>query len=193
MALMNAYGFFTLPDTPLLFFTALFLWSYKKFIDNRSLSTALFMGVVMACLMYSKYHAVLVIFFVLMSNLRLVLDKYAWLAVIVSLLCYSPHFLWLYENDFISINYHLYERPNDAYSFTKYTLGFFVNLIALFGLTFPWMYYALFKTRASDKFLQGAGLLDLRHDPFLFHLEFQPTYTDPVAHNNFYSVGDIDL
>ena len=32
--LMNAYGFLTLPDTPLLFFTALFLWLYKRFLEN---------------------------------------------------------------------------------------------------------------------------------------------------------------
>src|SRR5690606_28912474 len=56
--LMNAYGFLTLPDTPLLFFTALFLWLYKQFLKKPSLGTTLLLGVVMACLMYSKYHAV---------------------------------------------------------------------------------------------------------------------------------------
>ena len=32
MVLFNAYGFLTLPDTPLLFFAALFLWLYKRFL-----------------------------------------------------------------------------------------------------------------------------------------------------------------
>ena len=159
MTLMNAYGFFTLPDTPLLFFTALFLWFYKRFLNNGNLVNAFLLGVVMACLMYSKYHAVLVIFFVLLSNLGLLKNKYAWLAVVVSLLCYSPHFLWLYENDFVSIQYHLFERPNDAYNFSKYTLGFFVNLVALFGLTFPWIYYALFKTKINNKFTRALVFL----------------------------------
>jgi hypothetical protein len=159
MTLMNAYGFFTLPDTPLLFFTALFLCVYKRFLRDRSLVTALILGFVMACLMYSKYHAVLIIFIVLLSNIKLLTDKFAWAAVIVSLLCYSPHFLWLYENDFVSIKYHLFERPNDAYNFSKYTLGFFVNLVALFGLTFPWVYYALFKTKVSDKFTRALVFL----------------------------------
>ncbi len=166
MTLLNAYGFFTLPDTPLLFFTALFLLIYKRFIQNPSYLWGVVLGVVMAALMYSKYHAVLVILFVLLSNLRLVANKFAWLAVIVALFCYIPHFVWLYENDFVSIKYHLYERPNGAYNFEKYTLGFLINLVAIFGLTFPWIYKALFKTKSSDLFVKA--LLYLTYGVLLF-------------------------
>jgi hypothetical protein len=166
MTLMNAYGFFTLPDTPLLFFTALFLLIYKRFIQDPSYLWGAVLGVVMAALMYSKYHAVLVILFVLLSNLRLVTSKFAWLAVMVALLCYIPHFLWLYENNFVSIRYHLYERPNGAYDFEKYTLGFLINLVAIFGLTFPWIYKALFKTRSSNLFVKA--LLYLTYGVLIF-------------------------
>ena len=166
MTLLNAYGFFTLPDTPLLFFTALFLLLYKYFVKSPSIGLSFVLGLTMAALMYSKYHAVLVILFVLLSNLRLVLNKYAWLAVFIALLSYIPHFLWLYENDFVSIKYHLFERPNAAYSFTKYTLGFLVNLVAIFGLTFPWVYKALFKTRSQDYFTKA--LLYLTYGVLIF-------------------------
>lgn len=152
MTLIHAYGFLTLPDTPLLFFTALFLLIYKKFLKAPSIGISILLGFVMAALMYSKYHAVLVILFVLMSNLRLVFNRYAWLSVLIALICYTPHFIWLIDNDFVSIKYHLFERPNRAYEFGDFTLGFFVNLIVLFGLTFPWIYRALLKTKKSDKF-----------------------------------------
>ncbi|CAM4296101.1 glycosyltransferase family 39 protein [Zobellia roscoffensis] len=155
MTLLNAYGFFTLPDTPLLFFTALLLYVYKRFIESPDVLWGIIMGVTMAGLMYSKYHAALVIIFILLSNLKLVLNKYAWLSVCIALLCYVPHFIWLYDNDFVTINYHLFDRPNDPYNFTKYTLGFFVNLVAIFGLTFPWIYWGLFKTKANDKFTRA--------------------------------------
>lgn len=155
MTLMNAYGFFTLPDTPLLFFTALFLYLYKKFIDAPSVPLSIALGIVMAALMYSKYHAVLVIVFVLLSNVKLVFNKYAWLAVVTALLCYTPHFIWLFQNDFVSIKYHISERPNRGYEFGDFTLGFFVNLIALFGFTFPWIYKALFKTKSTDRFTKA--------------------------------------
>ncbi|EAQ99893.1 ArnT family glycosyltransferase [Maribacter sp. HTCC2170] len=166
MTLLNAYGFFTLPDTPLLFFTALFLLVYKHFLKAPSILLAIGLGLTMAALMYSKYHAVLVIFFVLLSNLKLVFNKYAWVAVITSLLCYTPHFIWLYENDFVSIKYHLFERPNAAYDINKYTLGFLVNLIAIFGLTFPFIYYSLFKIRSKGLFTRA--LLFLTYGVLIF-------------------------
>ncbi len=152
ITLINAYGFLTLPDTPLLFFTALFLLIYKKFLKSPSIGLSVLLGLVIAALMYSKYNAVLVILLVLMSNLRLVFNKYAWLSVLIALICYTPHFIWLIDNDFVSIKYHLFERPNRAYEFADFTLAFFVNLIVLFGLTFPWIYRALLKTKRSDKF-----------------------------------------
>ncbi|MFS4415964.1 glycosyltransferase family 39 protein [Maribacter sp. 2307ULW6-5] len=159
MTLLNAYGFMTLPDTPLLFFTACFLWAYKRFLKAPGAGIALLLGLVMAALMYSKYHAVLVIVFVLLSNVGLLTNKWAWMAVLVALTAYLPHFHWLYENDFVSINYHLYERPNDAYNFEKYTLGFLVNLIALFGLTFPLVYRALWGSRQKDLFTKALRYL----------------------------------
>ncbi|TDQ33209.1 ArnT family glycosyltransferase [Zeaxanthinibacter enoshimensis] len=166
MTLLNAYGFFTLPDTPLLFFTALFLWLYKKFLAKDTLFLALCLGVVMAALMYSKYHAVLVIGFVLLSNLRLLKNGKAWMAVVIALLCYSPHFFWLYENNFVSLEYHLYERPNRAYDFNDFTLGYFINLVALFGLTFPWIYRSLFKSKSTDLF--NKALLYLVYGVLIF-------------------------
>ncbi|MBT8322994.1 MAG: glycosyltransferase family 39 protein [Eudoraea sp.] len=168
MTLLHAYGFLMLPDTPLLFFTALFLWLYKRFLDKPGIWISLALGLAMAALMYSKYHAVLVILFVLISNIRLVLNPYAWLAVAIALAAYFPHFYWLYEQDFISVNYHLFERPNRAYEFGDFTLGYFLNLIVLFGFTFPWMYLALFKTKINDQFTRA--LVVLTYGVLLFFL-----------------------
>lgn len=150
--LMNAYGFLTLPDTPLLFFTALFLWLYKRFLKDPSILTTVLLGLVMAALMYSKYHAVLVILFVFLSNIKLIFNPKAWLAVVLALICYIPHFVWLYQNDFVSITFHLYERPNQAYSFEGFTLGYFLNLIVIIGLLFYWVYASFFKFKATDTF-----------------------------------------
>jgi len=166
MTLLNAYGFFTLPDTPLLFFTTVFLYAYKKFIISPSVIIAIVLGLTMSALMYSKYHAVLLIVFVLLSNLKLLTNKFAWLAVFVALLGYVPHFLWLYDNDFVSIQYHLFERPNRAYDFNDFTVGFFLNLLALFGLTFFWIYKALLKTKSNNLF--NRSLLFLTYGTLIF-------------------------
>lgn len=150
--LLNAYGFLMLPDTPLLFFTALFLWLYKHFLQHATIGISVALGIVMAALLYSKYHGVLVILFVLLSNITLVKSRKAWLALAVALLCYTPHLVWLYQNDFVSIRYHLFDRPNQAYSFEKFTLRYFLNLLAVAGLLFYWTAKSLLTYRATDKF-----------------------------------------
>lgn len=177
--LMNAYGFLTLPDTSLLFFTALFLWLYKRFLKDEGIVTAIYLGLVMAALMYSKYHAVLVILFVFLSNYKLIFNKKAWLAVVLALICYIPHFVWLYQNDFVSITFHLYERPNQAYQFDEFTLGYFLNIVAIIGLLFYWIYRALFKFKITDKF--SKALVYLVYGVLIFFLFL--VLTDGYRHN----------
>jgi hypothetical protein len=144
MTLLNAYGFFTLPDTPLLFFTALLFYLLKSFFKGPNWGLSIALGLVMAALMYSKYHAVLVIVGVLVGVPSLLKNKYAWVAVGVSLVAYSPHLYWLYSNEFVSVAYHLFERPNRAYDFFDFGLGYFINLAAIFGFCFPFIYKSLF-------------------------------------------------
>ncbi|WP_086475859.1 ArnT family glycosyltransferase [Arenibacter amylolyticus] len=172
VTLMHAYGFLTLPDTPLLFFTTLFLLAYKRFITNNTLLNTVFLGLVMAAMMYSKYHGFLVIIFVLLSNIKLVFNRNAWLSVVISLICYLPHFLWLVQNDFISLGYHLSDRPNSPYKFADFTLGYIVNLMALFGLLFPWVYYALATTKIGDRFNRALVFLTYGFIGFFFISSF---------------------
>lgn len=152
IVLIHAYGFLSLPDTPLIFFTALFLLAYQKFLLKPNAIKAVFLGLLMGALMYSKYHAALVILGVVVSNPALLKDKLAWLALSVGIISYFPHLFWLYEHDFISIRYHFLERPNQRYSFDGFTLGYLLNLLALFGLTFPWVYTGLLQFRPKDRF-----------------------------------------
>lgn len=172
VTLLNAYGFFTLPDTPLLFFLALFLWTYGNFVRDANWQWSLLLGFCMAMMMYSKYHAALIIIFVLLSNISLIRNKFAWLALFISLLLYSPHLYWLYENDFISVVYHIYERPNRAYEFGDFTAGFFINLIVLFGLTFPWMYRALYLSKNHDLFTKALTFITYGFIIFFFISSF---------------------
>lgn len=173
MPLLNAYGFLILPDTPLLFFTALFLYWYKKFLQGPSVLIATVLGLSMAALMYSKYHAVLVIVFVLLSNWRLLLNRYAWLAVFISILAYIPHIMWLAQYDFVTIRYHLFDRPNHAYGFSEFTLGYLLNLVIVFGLAFFWFYWALFNSlRNKDAFTKALTYLGLGVILFFFVSSF---------------------
>lgn len=173
MTLLQAYGFFSLPDTALLFFTALFLLLYRAFLREPGWGVAILLGICMAALMYSKYHAALVILLVLASNLKLLKNRFAWVALGISLVCYLPHLLWLYDHDFVSVRFHLFERPNQPYSFTKLTLGYFLNLLALFGFTFPFAYRALLQTKSRNRFEKALLYLTYGFLIFFFLSSFQ--------------------
>ena len=144
VALFNAYGFFMLPDTPLLFFSALFLFAYKRFLQYPGIRFVLLLGFSMAAMMYSKYHAILLIAFVLVSNPKIFLSYRFWMATVFALLLYTPHLYWLYETDFASLKYHLSGRANSYYRI-KFTLDYILNALIVWGFSFPLIYWALYK------------------------------------------------
>ena len=110
LAMFSVYGFITTPDAPLLFFTALFFYLYKRYLVKPTWPFALAIGVTLAAMLYSKYMAVLVAGFVLLSNLKLLKDKKLWTAILLAALLFVPHLLWQIHNGFPSFQYHLADR-----------------------------------------------------------------------------------
>ncbi|NOQ92245.1 MAG: hypothetical protein GQ552_05950 [Flavobacteriaceae bacterium] len=152
MALLNVYGFITTPDTPLLLFVALFLYAYKLFLKNENSFNILFLGFSMAAMLYSKYHGILVIFFIVLSNFSLLKNKKFWYAAIFGFVLFVPHLYWQYLNDFPSIRYHLFERGKASTYRIMDSVMHIVNQIVIVGLTFPIIYYAFFKQKIISKF-----------------------------------------
>ncbi len=151
MAFFNVYGFITTPDTPLLLFVALFLLSYKQFLENESWINILLLGFSMSAMLYSKYHGILVIFFVVLSNFSLLKNKKFWIAGLFAIVLFIPHLYWQYINDFPTFKYHLFERTKKGFKI-EYSLMHLVNQIAIVGITFPLIYYSLFKYKSKNKF-----------------------------------------
>ena len=145
------FGFIMTPDAPLLFFTALFLLAYKRFLKNESLVNILFLGFTMAAMLYSKYHGILVIGFVVISHWKLLKNPRFWMAGLFGLVLFLPHLNWQYQNDFPTFKYHLKERGKKPYSILN-NLTHLVNMIAVVGLTFPVVYYAFFKQKSKSAF-----------------------------------------
>lgn len=71
--LLQLYGFMAVPDAPLMMFTVMFFWAYRRFCRDNSLVSALLMGMSVALLGYSKYHGVLVVGLALLANPKLFL------------------------------------------------------------------------------------------------------------------------
>lgn len=111
---LNVAGFLALPDIPLVFFTSLFFLVLKRFLAEDRMIQALGLGVIIALMMYSKYHALLIIFFTILSDWKLILRKTFWVIVAVAVILYLPHIIWQFKNNFVSFQYHLVSR-NDPF------------------------------------------------------------------------------
>lgn len=151
------YGFITTPDAPLLFFTALFFLLYKRYVKRPNWQLAIFLGVTIAAMLYSKYMAILVVFFVILSNLRLLKDPKILFAGFLALMLFIPHILWQINHDFPSLQYHLMQR-NTAFKF-QYTLEYLpLQLLVFNPLCLFFAFYFCWKNRNTrDKFLRASG------------------------------------
>jgi hypothetical protein len=156
--MFQAYGWVTTPDSPLLFFAALFLYAYKRFLKSESLPNVLFLALSMAGMTYSKYHAVLIIGLVMLSNIRLLTRGRIWMAGLLALLLLTPHIYWQVANDFPSFQYHLSDRSR---SFRWiYLLEYLPNQLLVFNpFTFGAVVYVLAKYKPEDVFERGLYFL----------------------------------
>ncbi len=151
MVMFQAYGFVTTPDVPLLFFSVLFLLFYKKFLQNESWINTLMLAVSMSGMIYSKYHAGLIIGLVILSNLKLLTRYKFWIAGALALISFMPHVCWQISMDFPSLQYHLNDRSNPFE--WKYWLEYIPNQLVVFNpFVFGAMVYIFIKYRAKDLF-----------------------------------------
>ena len=133
-------GFLAIPDNPLLLFVLLFLLLYKKFLEKAGWLNSVLLGIVIAAMIYSKYHAFLVIGFTLLSNLKLFKNKFFYLVVLVSVILVFPHAMWQIDNDFPTFKYHLIERakPFQLSYILPYLAGILLVTGPLSGILIFW-------------------------------------------------------
>lgn len=110
--LFNYITFIAFPDTPLIAFSIICLYAYKRMISRNDLFASLLFGISIALMLYSKYHAVIFVFFILLSNLSLLRNKYFYISIFLAGVLFIPHLVWQYQNDFPSFQYHLYGRAS---------------------------------------------------------------------------------
>jgi hypothetical protein len=156
--MFQAYGFITTPDVPFLFFTALFLIGYKKFLQRESWGNTCLLAVAMSGMIYSKYHAVPVIGFILLSNLRLLTRYKFWLAGLFAIVLLIPHIYWQIATDFPSFKYHLSDRSRNFR--WSYFFEYLPNQLAVFNpFTFAAAVYIFIKYKPKEVFDRGLYFL----------------------------------
>ena len=105
-------GCLILPDAGLCFFFVLFLLTYKHYLKCDSISNSLLLSLAIAGMVYSKYHAVLILFFTVLANIKLLYKRSFWLVALCSVALLLPHFYWQFQNDFPSILFHVDARTS---------------------------------------------------------------------------------
>jgi 4-amino-4-deoxy-L-arabinose transferase-like glycosyltransferase len=132
MAVLQLGSFMALPDIPLMLFTALFFLIYRQYLRRADFLTTILMGLVIALMMYSKYQSVLIVFFTLISNPRLLLKKQTYLVALIALACLLPHLNWQQKHGFISLQYQMERNSGNSYQFV-YTLEYLIGQILFAG------------------------------------------------------------
>lgn len=138
LALAQIGGMLAVPDTPLMFFVALFFYLYRRFINNMSIINSLLLGLSIALMFYTKYHAMLIVLFTVLSNLRLFRHYQTYLAAIFSLILFIPHIYWQHINGYPSVLFHLFERNASEYDF-KVTIEYIIGQILMPGPIMGWL------------------------------------------------------
>jgi hypothetical protein len=166
-------GMFAIPDFPLLFFTALFFYLYKKYLEESSGLIIILLSITISLLLLSKYHGILVIGFTVLSNLKLFTKRSFWIIIVLTTVLLIPHFHWQVVNDFPSTRFHLFERSSKPYSISytleylaaqPFILGPFIGLLLLYiGITF----------RPQDAFERSLKFLIIGTYVFFFLMTFK--------------------
>ncbi|WP_163629560.1 glycosyltransferase family 39 protein [Paludibacter sp. 221] len=184
MIMFASYGFVTAPDVPLLFFATLFLYAYQRFLQKDSWVNALLLCISMTGMIYSKYHAFIIIGFVVLSNFKLLANFKAWVAVVFTAVLLIPHIMWQADMDFITFRYHLVGR-NFGFQWDEF-LGHFPNQLVMFNpLTLGALIYVLVKFRPKDLFERALFFQIIGFQVLFFLMTFkgyvQPHWTVPTT------------
>jgi hypothetical protein len=150
--LASVSGLLAIPDTPLLFMTAVYCWMLKKYLVKDEFSYSLGLGLIIALLLYAKYHGILLIFFTLLAVPKIFLRRSFYLVTIVAIIGFFPHLFWQYKHDFSTLRYHFIERPSSAFSISRVIeyLGLQVGLAGLFVGPITW--FIIFKHQPKNEF-----------------------------------------
>src|SRR6187402_1904124 len=153
--IIHIYGFTTTPDAPLFFFTVVFYYLYQKYAENDTWLLAPLLGAVVACLLYSKYHGILLVGLTLASNIKLLKRPTFWGIAVFALVLFVPHVLWQVQHQFPSIKYHLYERSATHYDPSN-TYTYIPGQLLMAGPFIGWfLYYSAFKVSIKDSFIRA--------------------------------------
>ena len=146
---LHVIAFFAAPDAPLFFMAAVFWWAYQKYLETDSWQRSIILAIVIALMLYSKYHGAMIVFFTVLSNPALWRKRSFWLTAGMAFVFFLPHLFWLFQDGFGTFLFHLGDR-NPGPWYPGRTLEFILGFVLLAG---PFAAFFLIPalTRKSDR------------------------------------------
>ena len=153
--IFHIYAFVATPDGPLFFFTSLFFYAYRRYLQADNWKNCVLLTVGIVGMLYSKYHGVLPLLFVFLSNPKLIFKTSAWSVIVCVAIALLPHVYWQYSHDWPSLRYHLSDRVASAYRISK-TTNYIIGQLLVWGpvTTIP-AFFCIFKMRNKDPYLKA--------------------------------------
>jgi hypothetical protein len=150
--LASLAGLFALPDMPLLFMTCLYCAILKRYLENEDTFSIIGLSSVIAILLYSKYHGILLVFFTLLAVPSLLKKKSFYVIATLSILLFLPHVIWQYDHNFSTLRYHFLERPKVDFSL-KRLLEYSLAQVFLAGLFVgPVIWWSILKNKQKSDY-----------------------------------------
>ncbi len=170
--LTHAGVFMAVPDSPLIFFTLVFLVLLRDYLKEDTLLTAVGLGIIAAALMYSKYHAIILIGSVLLAAPKLLLRKSFWITSVTGIVIFLPHILWQFDHDMVSFKYHWIVRNKATWTpdlIANY-LGIQLILLGPVGLVLIWQ---IARSKMQNEFQRVLIFIIVGFFGFFFFLSFK--------------------
>ncbi|QMU66424.1 MAG: hypothetical protein GKR88_20460 [Flavobacteriaceae bacterium] len=147
LPLFNYVSFILFPDTALIGISAVLIFSYNQFLIKNDIKSALILGSLFGIALLCKYHAILIIFSIVLSNLRLLKNTFFYVSLLLAFFIFLPHFIWQYHHDFITFKYHLIGR-NSSFKI-NYFFEYLASQIGIIGIG---IVITPFLFKSSDQF-----------------------------------------
>jgi 4-amino-4-deoxy-L-arabinose transferase-like glycosyltransferase len=166
--LASLTGLFALPDMPLLFMSGIYCYVLKDFLESKTTLNSILLGVVIALLLYAKYHGILLVCFTVLALPNLFKEKKFYIVAIVALLCFLPHMIWQYGHEFATLRYHFFERPSSGFNMKRLIEYLAIQIFSPGLLVGPLVWLAVLKNKKNDSFSRSLKYICIGTVAFFF-------------------------
>lgn len=159
--ILNVMGLMLLPDSLLLLFVFLLIFTAEKLAREKNPLYFIFLGILLGLMGLAKYTSILlvpplILFFLMKKRYDIILSPHMFLAAFIAFVIITPVIYWNINHDFISFRY---QGSHIFGSLTSSFKNFIESLAAQFGAYSPFLFIIAFNgffkvLRSSNDYLR---------------------------------------